>query len=75
MNVYRPNRRDELTRRFARTLAECDRNPWSYSEGPKEPQRLVEEEPDDPVDRLLGSPWAGVAFVLLLLAIILGWLG
>lgn len=47
MTAYRPNRRDELTQRFARSLAEADENPWAYSEGRAEPQRLVVCADDD----------------------------
>lgn len=66
---YRPDRRDPLTQRYARTLAECDRNPWAYSEGPSEPQYLTQEpESDgDRVDRLLRRYGLATAIVVVLL--------
>ena len=72
MTAYRPNRRDELTQRFARSLAEADENPWAYSEGRAEPQRLVVcADDDDAVDRLLRR-WGLPAIVMLMALIVLG---
>ena len=74
MTAYRPDRRDPLTQRFARSIAETRDDPYAYSEGTSEPTLVDPEAPEDPVDRLLRR-WGPLAICLLLLAIILGWLG
>lgn len=74
MTVYRPDRRDPLTQRFARSIAETRDDPYAYSEGTSEPTLVDPQAPEDLVDRMLRR-WGPVALLLLVVAITAGWLG
>jgi hypothetical protein len=64
-STYRPNRRDPLTQRFARSVSDTITDPYAYSEGPAEPQRvIVDDESDHAVDRLLRR-WGLPAILLI----------
>ena len=43
--TYRPNPRDPLTARVARSARETIVDPYAYAEGPAEPQYIVTDEP------------------------------
>jgi hypothetical protein len=71
-STYRPNRRDPLTQRFARSVADTRSDPYAYSESPSEPQLVIVDDPSDhAVDRLLRR-W-GLPVILLI--VVLCWAG
>ncbi len=70
MTAYRPNRRDELTYRWPRTLSELEDDPYAYSEGSAEPQRLIVEKRDR-ADSLLVR-WGPLAIFAVIVLILMG---
>lgn len=67
MTAYRPDHRDPLTMRSARQVRDTISDPWAYSEGPSEPQYIVEEQNEHPVDRWLRRWGLPVAIVVVAL--------
>lgn len=71
---YRPDRRDPLVQRFARSIAETMDDPWACSEGPTEPQRVVLEH-DTASAGHAAVPWvSGIGLVAVVSALLMGWL-
>ena len=72
MNTYRPYRRDPLTRRFARSVSDTIDDPYSYSEGPAEPQYIDTDEPLSLGERVLFW-FCAIGLPVAVVLIVAGW--